>query len=214
MKRWPLITSFVLFIVLCMSVTYWTMQFLKPPVRPVAAPSQAQAVAINLDAAASLFGGRTTTVSVASNFQLKGVVVADHPTESVAILATEGKPAQAVRVNGEAMPGVTVKEVHPQYVLLSEGRTVKRVELQENGKSLGKIDVATNFQAQPAPAFTPMQLMPAPNMPAPTPTPAPTSTFGTNTQPPPQFVPPREALPGGSNFNPLNPAGMPQPIKP
>ena len=38
MKRWPLLVSFVLFIALCVSATYWGMQLYKPPVRAVAAP--------------------------------------------------------------------------------------------------------------------------------------------------------------------------------
>ena len=33
MKRLPLITSFVLFIALCVSAAYWAMQLFKPPLR-------------------------------------------------------------------------------------------------------------------------------------------------------------------------------------
>jgi len=128
MKRLPLITSFVLFIALCASSAYWAMQLLKPPVRAVAAPPQMSQPAPKLDAAAGLFGGRMIAV-VASNFQLKGVVVASDPAESVAILAADGKPPRSVRNNSEVMPGVTVKEVQRGYVLLSENGVVKRVEL-------------------------------------------------------------------------------------
>jgi general secretion pathway protein C len=134
MKRWPLITSFVLFIALCISAAYWAMQFLKPPVRSVAAPPQVVQTAANLDAAAGLFGGHTNAV-VASNFQLKGVVVSSNPAESVAMLAANGKPARAIRTNEEVIPGVTVKEVHRRHVLLSENGVTKRVELPANTKS-------------------------------------------------------------------------------
>ena len=133
MKRLPLIASFVLFIALCASAAYWAMQLFKPPVRAVVAAPQMSQPAPRLDAAASLLGGRSTAV-VASNFQLKGVVVASNATESVAILAANGKPAQAVRANEEVLPGVTVKEVHDRYVLLSEGGVIKRVELPANAK--------------------------------------------------------------------------------
>lgn len=133
MKRWPLIASFVLFIALCVSAAYWAMQLFKPPVRSVAAPPQTAQPVPKPDAAAGLFGGHSTAV-VASNFQLKGVVVASNPAESVAILAANGKPAQAIRTNAEVVPGVTVKEVNRRYVLLSEGGVVKRVELPENAK--------------------------------------------------------------------------------
>lgn len=142
MKRWPLVATFVLFIALCASAAYWAMQLFKPPVRPVAAPPQAVQPVPRLDAAAALFGGRQT-IAVTVNFQLKGVVVAGD--ESVAILAAGGKPAKAVRINSEVMPGVLVKEVHPRYVLLSEGGVVKRVEFIPGAGG------ASKTQSQPPP---------------------------------------------------------------
>lgn len=133
MKRLPLITTFVLFIALCVSAAYWAMQLLKPPLRAVASPPPSSRSAPSLDAAAGLLGGRSS-FAVAGNFQLKGVVVGGNPAESVAIVAADGKPAQAIRLNAEVVPGVTVKEVHSRYVLLSEGGVVKRIELPENAK--------------------------------------------------------------------------------
>jgi len=133
MKRWPLVFSFILFIALCVTAAYWTIQLFKPPIRSVAAPPQTPQSAPRLDAAAGLFGGRSS-FAVASNFQLKGVVVASDPTESIAILATNGKPAQTVRTSEEVVPGVRLKEVQRGYVLLSEGGVVKRVELPEKAK--------------------------------------------------------------------------------
>jgi general secretion pathway protein C len=85
-----------------------------------------------------LFGGHANAV-VASNFQLKGVVVSSNPAESVAILAANGKPAQAVMANAEVIPGVTLKEVNQRYVLLSESGAIKRVELPEDAKA-GRAD--------------------------------------------------------------------------
>lgn len=144
MKRWPLVATFVLFIAVCISAAYWAMQLFKPPLRPVAAPPQTVQSAPRLDAAAVLFGGRPT-IAVASNFQLKGVVVASNAAESVAILAAGGKPAQVVKTNSEVAPGVKVKEVHPRYVLLSEGGVVKRVELPEDVKRRAGVDIPTAF---------------------------------------------------------------------
>lgn len=128
MKRLPLIVSFVLFIVLCISATYWAMQVFKPQARAIAAPPLAALSVPHLDAAAALFGVRPVT-TVASKFQLKGVVVASDPAESVAILSSAGKPTRAVKTNAEVLPGVIVKEIHRHYVLLSEGGTEKRIEL-------------------------------------------------------------------------------------
>ncbi|MDP4030470.1 MAG: type II secretion system protein N [Gallionella sp.] len=138
MKRWPLITTFVLFIALCVSAAYWAMQWFKPPLRPVVAPPQAIQPAARLEAAASLFGGRPV-VAVASNFQLRGVVVANNMTESVAILAVDGKPARAVSVNAEVVPGVKVAEVHTHYVLLWDNGSIRRIELPEDVKRRVKV---------------------------------------------------------------------------
>ncbi len=174
MKRMPLIVSFFLFMTLCASATYWALQFMKPPQRPMAGVVQSTQGEASLDAAAGLFGGRATKVALASNFQLKGVVVAGNADESVAILVADGKPPLASRVNSEVIPGVIVKEVHDQYVLLSEGGIVKRVELQEGSKtSMQQVNlsaVSPPLMMQPVPAQPPVQVAPA--MPATLVTPA------------------------------------------
>ena len=155
MKRLPLIASFVLFIALCVSAAYWAMQLFKPPLRAVAAPPQTAQSAPTLNRAAGLLGGRSTAV-VASNFQLKGVVVASNPAESVAILAANGKLAQAIRINKEVLPGVTLKEVHQDYVLLSEGDVIKRVELPAEAKAQMKVDISAHApDAGPPPVNRP-----------------------------------------------------------
>jgi general secretion pathway protein C len=105
----------------------------KPPQRSIAAPPLSSQPAPSLDAAAGLFGGRSS-FAVTSNFQLTGVIVSSEQSESVSILAVNGQPAQAVRTNEQVVPGVTVKEVHKGYVLLLERGVVKRVELPEKAK--------------------------------------------------------------------------------
>jgi general secretion pathway protein C len=155
MKRWPVVASFVLFIALCASVTYWAMQLFKPPMRPVAAPPPSVRPPPPIEAAAGLFGGRAASVAVASNYQLKGVVVSGNAKESVAILSADGKPAQAVRMDAEVAPGVTVKEVHRQYILLSDGGVSKRVELPEEAKGQTAANAATRSPVQSQPAQRP-----------------------------------------------------------
>ena len=156
MKRWPILVSFVLFVGLCASATFWGMQLFKPVVRPVAFPKPSTKTEVDPEAALGLFGGRAAPAAVASNFQLRGVVVAKNPLESVAILAADSKPAEAVRVNFEIMPGVTVKEVHSQYVLLSDGGVMKRVELPEpTPQPIGIVQptaAAPNLAPPPPPA--------------------------------------------------------------
>ncbi|MDX8385828.1 MAG: type II secretion system protein N [Gallionella sp.] len=132
-NRLPLIASFILFIALCVSAAYWTMQIIKPPVRAIAAPPQSAQSAPSLNAAAGLFGGQRS-YAVASNYQLTGVVVAAKPAESIAIIGINGKSAQAVKVGREVIPGITVQEVQRSHVLLSERGVVKRVELPKDAK--------------------------------------------------------------------------------
>jgi general secretion pathway protein C len=130
-KRLPLFLSFILFVALSASIAYWGLQFYKPPARQIVAPPQVPQAEASLDAAAGLFGGRLVAAA-ASNYQLKGVIAGGKNAVGVAILSADGKPAQAVGVGEEIAAGVTVKEVHPLYVLLSEGGALKRVDLPEN----------------------------------------------------------------------------------
>jgi general secretion pathway protein C len=134
----------------------------KPAVRPVAAPPPASRPAIGLEAALGLFGGNAS-IAVASNFQLKGVIVAKAAQESVALLSADGKPAQAIAIGAEVAPGVTVKEVHAQYVLLSESGVIKRVELPESAKGQASVDVASRAPLpMPAAPPAPPATLPAP----------------------------------------------------
>lgn len=162
MKRLPGLTSFVLFIALCAAIAYWAMLLFKPAVRPVAAPPQASQPGPGPEAAQGLFGGNAS-VAVASNFQLKGVIVADVARDSVAILSADGKPAQAIASGAEVAPGVTVKEVHAQYVLLSDAGVSKRVELPESAKGQASADIASRA---PLPMPAPPPAAPAPAPPA------------------------------------------------
>ncbi|HEY0847706.1 MAG TPA: type II secretion system protein N [Noviherbaspirillum sp.] len=177
MKRLPLVASFLLFIVLCASAAYWGMQLFKPPLRPVAAPPRVAPAEIRTEPAAALFGGRSADVAVASNYQLKGVIFSGNPRDSVAIISADGNPPQAVRVNAEIMPGVTVKEVHRGYVLLSEGGATKRVELPEDSPGQENMSFAPTAPSQPAataqrPPVSPRaQAFPPPQMPPPPPPP-------------------------------------------
>jgi general secretion pathway protein C len=138
MKRWPLVASFLLFILLCASIAYWALQLFKPPLRPVAAPQQVATAEIRPEAAAALLGGGGERSDSAGNYQLTGVIFSGTPADSVAILSIEGKPAQAIRAGSEILPGVTVKEVHPAYVLLTDDGATRRVELPEKADDQGR----------------------------------------------------------------------------
>ncbi len=172
MKRWPLVLSFVLFIALCASIAYWGMQLFKPPLRPVAAPPRA-AAEVRTEDAAALFGGRGGKTAVASNYQLRGVIFSGNGRDSVAILSADGKPAQAVRVDMEVVPGVTVQEVHREYVLLSENGVAKRVELPESAKGQANLATISPIPTRPSTPIPAPPPPPASTAPSPAPSPAP-----------------------------------------
>ena len=193
-KQMPIVSSFVLFLLLCASATYWVLQLMKPPQRPVAAATSSAVNQVPLEAAAGLFGGSTVKVAIATNFQLKGVVAAGSANESIAIVVANGKPQQSVRVNAEIEPGVLVKEVHGQYMLLSERGVTRRVDLQDLAKNPMQSSLPSNSQVAgsiavppqrsetpPPPAPMPTQMAPA----MPTTMIMPSQAPSAQTQPPP-----------------------------
>lgn len=184
MKRLPILVSFVLFIALCASATFWGMQLFKSKTRAMVAPPQAILQPVRLDAALALFGGHAAMVAVLSNFQLKGVIVSDNPAESVAILGADGKPAQSIAVNVEVVPGVTVKEVFAKYILLSQGGATQRVELPEGAQSQLKINASTNDVPPPPLGQMNLAAPPAPPSMGTTPMAAPQSNAPAGVLPP------------------------------
>ncbi|MDF3035660.1 MAG: hypothetical protein K0S28_934 [Paucimonas sp.] len=175
MKRSAIAAGFLLFVALCASLAYWGMQLFKPPARPVAAPPQASNVDARPEVVAALFGGRPVSAATVTNYQLKGVILSGSAKESIAILVPEGKPAKAIAVDGEVAPGVVVKEVHPKYVVLSEGGVSKRVELPVSAPSSGGIGMS----ASPVPVMNSSMPVVVPNQPPPE-----------NQAPPPEPPPP------------------------
>ncbi|MCD6027246.1 MAG: hypothetical protein K0R08_1765 [Solimicrobium sp.] len=127
MKRVPLIVSFVLFVLLCVSSSYWVMRLVKPETRKILAPQVAQPVA-DVESVASLFGG---VMLVTTNYHLKGIVQANPMSQSVAIIGVDGSPAKAYPVDTE-VNGTALNEVYSNYVLLGDNGVSKRVDLPTN----------------------------------------------------------------------------------
>jgi general secretion pathway protein C len=130
-KRLPLLLSLLGVILLAASLAYWILQLYQPPQRPIAAVSHAALPDPAIDAAATLFGGQAAVAS-ATNYQLTGVVA--DGSSSVAIIVADGTP-KALRVGKELAPGITLAEVHPRYVMLSDGGVMKRVDLATDAKA-------------------------------------------------------------------------------
>jgi general secretion pathway protein C len=130
-KRLPLLLSLLGVILLAVSLAYWILQLYQPPQRPIAAVQHAPQPDPAIDAAATLFGGQVAVAS-ATNYQLTGVVA--DGSSSVAIIVADGTP-KALRVGKELAPGITLAEVHPRYVMLSDGGVMKRVDLATDAKA-------------------------------------------------------------------------------
>lgn len=161
MKRLPLLMSLVALVLLAGSAAYWGLQLFQPAQRPLAPAPVASRPEPSVDAAATLFGG-DLAATVVSNYQLTGVVADGR--NSVAILVADGAPPKAIKVGGEVAPGVTVSQVHPRYVMLSDGGVMKRVELATDATA--GTSLSMSGPAQPGAAGTPgaPQTVPEPAM--------------------------------------------------
>ena len=132
MKRLPLLWSFIAFVVLCVSLSFWGLHVFKPVNRSVAEPPMKGNVEPGAGQWGGIFGGTQGGQVAPSNYDLKGIIIARKNLESLAIVAANGKTAQAVALNGEIAPGVVLKEVHEKYVMISESGVLRRVPLPEN----------------------------------------------------------------------------------
>ncbi|MFS2022109.1 type II secretion system protein N [Massilia sp. CT11-137] len=228
-KRLPFFLSLLGVVLFAASLAYWIMQLYQPPQRPIAAAPQAAMPDPTIDAAATLFGGQVSVAS-ATNYQLTGVVA--DGSSSVAIIVAEGSPPKALRVGKELAPGITLAEVHPRYVMLSDGGVMKRVDLATDTKPAAAMGGAPggmppsgappggmppqNFpqpqQITTAPAAQPVQAVPEPPMAPGAVQPQPSMTnpgdVGTHDNPPPANPNPINPTPNGQQMPPQNPAGQ------
>ncbi len=201
MKRLPLLLTLLALVFLAVSATYWGMQLYKPQQRQIAATPPAVVPEPSADAAATLFGGQAAT-AVVTNYQLTGIVAAGR--DSVAILVADGQPPKALTVGKEIAPGVTISEVHPRYVMLSDGGVMKRIELAADTKPAvplsGAAMPAAMPQQQPEPMAETPQVEPqtAPGAVRPPPPPGEVDPVVGPNEEPPQETPPS---PAAANYN-------------
>jgi general secretion pathway protein C len=172
MKRWPWIISFLMFILLCISLSYWGMQMFKPKVRPVSAPQNTSTFEQLLGQWGSVFGLSPSAQMAASNYQLKGVVVAPQAQDSVAIISADGKPEQALAIGRELSPGVKLLAVRPTHIIVSESGVDKQIDLPKSSALTSGINV---FSAPSPITSAPLnnQVAPATSQPQPQPQPQP-----------------------------------------
>ena len=130
MKRLPVIANFLLFLMLCASITYWVLQWMAPSTRPLIVPMPVERALPEMSAAAILFGGNAEAISAIS-VQLSGIIMANRGADSVAIIALPGKPARSLHVNAEVIEGLVVKKINSRSVVLSERGVDREVRLPE-----------------------------------------------------------------------------------
>lgn len=202
MKRLPILLSLLALVVLSASLVYWVLQLYQPAQRPLASAAPAALPDPAIDAAATLFGGQAVA-AVAANYQLTGVVAAGR--DSVAIIVADGSPPKALKLGKEVSAGVTVREVHPRYVMLSDGGVLKRIEIAQENKAAGGVPASPlpgqpqqgqQFQPQP-PQQQPLQM--APLTPAqPAQQPLPSSVVPPPPPAPVQMAPPTRGVSPGT----------------
>ena len=147
-KRGPLIMTIAAVAALSASLAYWAIQLYKPKERPIQAAPPPAVIEPSIDAAAGLFGGNQVAVA-ASNYQLTGVISSG--AQGVAILVVDGQPAKAVKIGKEIVPGVTLQEVYPRYVMLAEGGVPKRVELAPDARPAAEMSAPMAAPPMPPP---------------------------------------------------------------
>ncbi len=154
MQRAPAFLALLLFAALCASLAYWLLQWFAPAPRAVAAPPETARAMPPVAAASALFGGRAQD-SGGAQVQLRGILQAGKA--SVAIIAAEGKPARALGVDAEVLPGLTIREIGARTVVLA-GRGAEReltlpaFAAQEGGTTVQAVGAPAEPAPQPQPA--------------------------------------------------------------
>lgn len=210
--------SGLLLLILVAIIAYWIMQLAAP--RPAIAPSGIQgevATSRSLAAAAGAFGrpGAAAPVAAApTNIQVFGV--AESGEHGVAILAVDGKPAEAFAVGSKVNDStLLVSALDGKVVLEQHGRRIEvdapaRPSLAVLSSGVGKPREAgqpgTPMPGRPGgpPYNMPPRAAPPPSY-TPPPSSPPMATPNATPQSPPQSPPQQQPPPPQQDFQPMPP---------
>ena len=128
MKRLPIMSSFLLFLMLCASVTYWLLQWMAPATRPFIVPMPVERAMPEMSAAANLFGGRIEAINP-QGVKLTGIIHAESANESIAIISLESKPTRELKVGAEVSSNLILKSIEAFSVVLSNNGVEQRISL-------------------------------------------------------------------------------------
>ncbi len=135
-ERLPDAVSFVFFICVWVSLSFWLRLWLLPALPPEPTFTVAEKSIPPISSAANLFGGSQQASALAS-VQLNGVIRSVRPQESIVIIAAEGGPPRALRLHAEVMPGIVVKEINSRSVILSGKGAERELALPAFASQLG-----------------------------------------------------------------------------
>jgi general secretion pathway protein C len=120
-------TSFLLWTLVALSAVYWVLKLggtgrsanvAAPPPRAVP-PSDPTAIARLLGSAPTALPAAGALVpSLASRFQLVGVVAGEHSGAGAALIAVDGRPAKSFRVGSSVAEGLVLQSVHVREAAL------------------------------------------------------------------------------------------------
>jgi general secretion pathway protein C len=119
-----------LVVVLAYQLAHWTWIFATPATVASAPPASANPV--DLATAAKLFGGASSqgTSSGVSNLKLKGVVAPTPGVAASAIFSTGSGKDVSIFVDTDVQPGVKLKEVHADHVIVARAGIDERIDLE------------------------------------------------------------------------------------
>ena len=171
-----------------------------PPLRQVA-PVDPAALARFLGGTPAAAGVPMAAPSLASRFQLLGVVAGAHSGRGAAVISIDGKPARSYRVGATLEEGIVLQAVHGREAELgAPGRNEPLVVLQVPAPTMASVQGVT-----PAPGYGPAPAAPAYAAP-----PAAPATPAYTAPPAAPAAPAYSAPPGASPALPFGaPAGAP-----
>ncbi len=117
-ERLPNAVSFLFFVGIWVSLSFWFQQWLSPPKQVVELMPVAEQSMPPLASAANLFGGSEQT-SMLANVQINGVIRSNSSKDSVVIITADGGPSRALRLNAEIMPGIVIKSINSRSVIVA-----------------------------------------------------------------------------------------------
>lgn len=150
MKRLPLMFSFLSLVVLGLSFAFWGVRLLKAPLSIAALSAPQDNIEPVSGHWGTLFGDTSNPQGSVSNYQLKGVIVAQSARDSSAIISINGNPAQSLHVNQELIDGVILSEVHEIYIIIKEAGFEKRISLPVSTFAQSVAQTGMNEGAAPA----------------------------------------------------------------